>query len=102
VTEEHVGGQRWRSMGRRPQQLKEAAGSVLRRFLAADSGLAADLAWLRGTRERCGVVGASALGAEERGDEGQRQTARAERSGRAFGSCHRKRRHDFSHGPTVR
>jgi hypothetical protein len=43
---------------------------VLRRFLAADGGLAAGLAWLRGAREWCAVVNASALRAEERGDEG--------------------------------
>jgi hypothetical protein len=57
-------------MGRQPRQVKEAADLLLRRFLAADSGSAAGLAWLRGTRERCAVVGASALGAEERGDGG--------------------------------
>jgi hypothetical protein len=67
VTEEHVGGQRWRSMGGRPRQPKEAAGSVLRQLLPADGGSAADLAWRRGTRGQCGVVGASALGAMECG-----------------------------------
>jgi hypothetical protein len=56
VTEEHVGGQRWRSMGRWPQQTKEEAGSALQRFLVEDTGSAASLAWLRGTRERCVVV----------------------------------------------
>jgi hypothetical protein len=35
-------------MGRRPRQMKEAASSVLQRFLAVDGGLAAGLAWLRG------------------------------------------------------
>jgi hypothetical protein len=67
------GARRWsevRSTGRQPRQPKEAAGSVLRRFLAADGGSAASLAWLGGTRERCGVVGASALGGEECGNEG--------------------------------
>jgi hypothetical protein len=29
VTEEHVGGRRWHSMGGRPRQQKEAADSVL-------------------------------------------------------------------------
>jgi hypothetical protein len=43
---------------------------VLQRFLAADGGLAAGLAWLKGTRERCAVVSTSALGAEERDNEG--------------------------------
>jgi hypothetical protein len=32
VMEEHVGDQRWRSMGGWPRQPKEAAGSVLRRI----------------------------------------------------------------------
>jgi hypothetical protein len=70
VMEENVGGRRWRSMGGRPRQLKEAANSVLRRLLVADGGSTAGLAWRRGTRERCGVVGASVLGAEECGNEG--------------------------------
>jgi hypothetical protein len=50
--------------------VKEAVGSVLQRFLAADGGSTASLAWLRGARERCMVVSTSALGAEERDDEG--------------------------------
>jgi hypothetical protein len=79
MAEEHVGGQRWRSMGRWPQQMKEVAGSVLQRFLAADGGSAAGLAWLRGARERCTVVSASTLGAEEHGDE----RAEADGEGRA-------------------
>jgi hypothetical protein len=70
VMEEHVGGRRWRLTGRQPRQVKEAASSVLRRFLAADGGSAAGLAWLRGARERCTVVRTLALGAEERGNEG--------------------------------
>jgi hypothetical protein len=70
VMEEHVGGRRWRSMGWRTRQPKAVADSMLRRFLLADSGSAAGLAWRRGPRERCGVVGASALGAEKCGDEG--------------------------------
>jgi hypothetical protein len=70
VMDEHVGGRRWRSTVRRPRQMKEAAGSVLQCFLEEDSGSAAGLAWLRGARERCGVVGASALGAEGHDDEG--------------------------------
>jgi hypothetical protein len=57
-------------MGRWPRQPKEAASSVLRWFLAADGGSGAGFAWLRCARERCGVVGASTLGAEECGDEG--------------------------------
>jgi hypothetical protein len=50
--------------------MKEAVDSVLQRFLEEDNGSAAGLAWLRGARERCGVVGASAHGAEGCGDEG--------------------------------
>jgi hypothetical protein len=68
--EEHIDGWRWHSMGRRSQQPKEAVGLVLRQFLTTDGGSAADLAWLRGAREWCGVVGASALGAEEHDNEG--------------------------------
>jgi hypothetical protein len=41
--------------------MKEAASSVLRQFLAEDSGSAAGLAWLRGTRERCAVASARCL-----------------------------------------
>jgi hypothetical protein len=69
VTEEHVSGRRWRLTGRQPRQPKEATGSLRRQFLVADGGLVAGLVWLRGTRERCGVVCASALGEEECGDE---------------------------------
>jgi hypothetical protein len=50
--------------------MNEAVGSVLQHFLEEDSGSAAGLACLRGARERCGVVDASAHGAEGRGDEG--------------------------------
>jgi hypothetical protein len=66
--EEHVGGRRWCSMGGRPQKMKEAASSVLQRFFAVDGGSGAGLAWLRGARERCTVVNASALGAEANGE----------------------------------
>jgi hypothetical protein len=45
-------GRRLRSMGGCPHQLKEVAGSGLRRLLAADGGSAAGLAWRRGTRWR--------------------------------------------------
>jgi hypothetical protein len=75
VMEEHVGGQRWRSMGRWPQQMKEEAGSALQRFLVEDTGSAASLAWLRGTREQCVVASA---------------WREAEQSGRALGGCCRK------------
>jgi hypothetical protein len=64
------GARRWRLTGRWSPQPKEAAGSVLRRFLTADGGSTVGLAWLRGARERCGVVGTLTLGAEECGDEG--------------------------------
>jgi hypothetical protein len=80
----------------------KAASLVLRRFLAANGGSAAGLVWLRGTRERCGVVGYSALGAEEHDDEGAEAAVRAERSGQAFGGYHGKRRDGFSYGPTAR
>jgi hypothetical protein len=56
--------------------MKEAAGSVLQRFLAVDGGSAAGLAWLRGAREWCTVVSASRLGAEEHGDDGARWIVR--------------------------
>jgi hypothetical protein len=67
-------------MGGCPQHLKEVAGLALRRLLAADGGSAAGLAWRRGTRWRCGVVGASALGANECGNEGaeERSESRVE------------------------
>jgi hypothetical protein len=39
-------------------------------LLAADGGSVAGLTWRRGTRGRCGVVGASALGAMECSNEG--------------------------------
>jgi hypothetical protein len=74
------GARRWPATGGRPQQPKEAAGSVLRQLLAADGGSSAGLAWRRGTRGRCGVVGSSALGAMECGDKGaeERGERRAE------------------------
>jgi hypothetical protein len=75
---------------------------VLRRFLTVDGGSAAGLAWLRGTRERCGVVGASALGVEECGDERARMDSESRAELAAFGGYHGKRRDGFSHGPTVR
>jgi hypothetical protein len=74
---EHVNGWRWRSTGRRPRQVKEAANSVLQRFLVADGGSVTSFAWLRGSRERCVVVSTSALGAEERGDEGAEMDAKS-------------------------
>jgi hypothetical protein len=60
VMEEHVGGRIWRSMGRWPRQLKEAACLVLRWFLTMDGGSEA---------HKSGA-GWSALGAKECGDEG--------------------------------
>jgi hypothetical protein len=71
---------------------------VLRRLLAADGGSAAGLAWFRGARERCGVVGALALGAVERGDERAEADGESRAEWAAFGSYHRKRRDAFSHG----
>jgi hypothetical protein len=56
VMEEHVGGWRWRLMGGRPRQSKEAAGSVLRRLLAAVGSL------------MLGAMECSEEGAEERGE----------------------------------
>jgi hypothetical protein len=73
VTEEHVGGWRWHSTGGWPRQLKEEADSVLRWLLAVDGGSVAGLAWRRGTRGRCGVVGASSKGVRRRGSRGARQ-----------------------------
>jgi hypothetical protein len=102
VTEEHVGGQRWRSMGRRPPQMKEAAGSVLQLFLATDSGSVASLAWLRGARERCAVVNASALGAEEHDDEGAEvDSERQSGVGGRSVAVARRGENDFSFGPTA-
>jgi hypothetical protein len=75
VMEEHVGGRRSRSMGRQPRKMKEAASSVLQRFLAVDSGSAAGLVWLRGAQKRCAVVSASAHGAEEHGERHSRATS---------------------------
>jgi hypothetical protein len=60
------------------------------------------LAWLRGAREWCGVVGASALGAEEHDNERAEADGVSRAEWATFGGCHRKRRDDFSHGPTVR
>jgi hypothetical protein len=102
VIEEHIGGRRWRSTGRRPRQPKEVAGSVLQWFLAGDGGSAGGLAWLRGAREWCGVVGASALGAEECGDEGAEAEGKSRVEWAVFSGCRGKRRDGFSYGPTVR
>jgi hypothetical protein len=69
---------------RRPQQMKEATGSVLQRFLAEDGGSAAGLAWLRGAWERCAVASARRLE--------KRQMARGRAEWRALGSyCGKKR-----------
>jgi hypothetical protein len=57
-------------MGRQPQQMKEATSSVLQRFFAVDGGSVVGLAWLRGAREWCAVVNASAIGKDERSNEG--------------------------------
>jgi hypothetical protein len=103
VTEEHVGGRTWRSTRRRPRQLKEAADSVLQRFFVVDGGSAAGLAWLRGAREWCVVVNASALLADECGDDGaevdsERQSGVGRRSMAVAG----RGENDFSFRPTVR
>jgi hypothetical protein len=46
VTEEHVSGRRWHSMGRRPRQVKKkVVGSVLRRFPTEDDGSVSWPAW---------------------------------------------------------
>jgi hypothetical protein len=101
VTVEHVGGRRWRSTGWWPRQPKAVAGSMLRWFLMADSGSAAGLAWCRGPREWCGVVGASALGAEKCSDEGPEEHGESRVEWVAFDGCRGKRRDGFSHGPTA-
>jgi hypothetical protein len=103
VTEEHIGGQRWPSMGRQPQQLKEVAGSVLQRFLAVDGGSATGSVWLRGAREWCTVVSASVLGAKEHDDEeaeaeGKRQSGVGGRSAAVAG----RGENGFSFGLTAR
>jgi hypothetical protein len=62
VVEEHVGGQRRRLTGSRPQQVqKKVASSTLRRFPTEVGGSGSWLAWLRGTRGRCSVVGTQRL-----------------------------------------
>jgi hypothetical protein len=66
VMEEHVGGARWE--GGLDNQRRQLA-RYFDGLLAADGGSTAGLAWRRGTRRRCGVVGASVLGAMECGDE---------------------------------
>jgi hypothetical protein len=48
------------------------------------------------------MVSASALGAEERGDEGAEADGESRAEWVAFGSCRRKRRDGFSYGPTAR
>jgi hypothetical protein len=60
------------------------------------------LAWLRGAREWCGVVGASTLGAEERGDERAEEDGESRVEWPTFGAYHGKRRDGCSHEPTVR
>jgi hypothetical protein len=102
VMEEHVSGWRWCSTGSQPRQMKEVAGSVLQRFLAADGGSAAGLAWLRGAREWCTMVSASTLGAEEHGDEGaeadsERQSGLGGCSATAVG----RGENGFSFGPAA-
>jgi hypothetical protein len=95
------GAHRWAEVvGRWSRQLKEAAGSMLRRFLAADGGSVDG-----GSEVHESGAGWSALRLLEQKSAvmmEQRRTARAERSGRAFGGCHGKRRDGFSHGPTTR
>jgi hypothetical protein len=95
VTEEHVGGRRWHLMRRSPRQMKEAADSVLQWFLLVDDGSAAGLAWLRGARERCAVVTALVLGAEEH-HERQSGGASAQRL------LQKEERTSFSFRPTAR
>jgi hypothetical protein len=61
------GGTRWEGgLGNRRRQPTQCFDGLL----AADGGSVAGLAWRRGTRGRCGVVGASTLGAMECSDEG--------------------------------
>jgi hypothetical protein len=67
----------------------------------ADGGSAAGLAWLRGTRERCAVVSASSLGAEERGDEGVEAHGES-RVGWHLVAVTGRGKNGFSFGPTAR
>jgi hypothetical protein len=83
--------------------MKEATGSVLQRFFAVDGGSAVSLAWLRGAREWCAVVNASAIGKDERGNEGaeadgERQSGVGGRSAAIAG----RGENNFSFGPTAR
>jgi hypothetical protein len=48
------------------------------------------------------VVGASALGGEEYGDEGAEEHGESRAQWVAFGGCHGKRRDSFSHRPIAR
>jgi hypothetical protein len=84
-------------MGRWPRQPKEAAGSVLRRFLAADNGSAAGS---RGSEAHESSAGWSALGAEERGDERAEADGESRAEWAVFGGYRGKRRDGFSHGLT--
>jgi hypothetical protein len=93
VAEEHIGSRRWHSMGRWPQQTKEVAGSVLRRFLAEDSGSAASLAWLRGAQERSKVTSAQRLE--------QRRRREVEWSAWCSAAIAEEERTGFSFGPTA-
>jgi hypothetical protein len=88
-------------MGWRPRQLKEVVGLVLQRLLAADGGSATGLVCRGGTRERCGVVGALALGTEECSDKGAEERGESRAESASFGGFRRKRRDGFSHGPTA-
>jgi hypothetical protein len=101
VTEEHVSGRRWPLMGWRPRQLKEVVGSVLQRLPAADGGSPTGLVCRGGTRERCGVVGALALGTEECGNKGAEERSESRAECASFGGFCKKRRDGFSHGPTA-
>jgi hypothetical protein len=88
---------RWLSMGRWPRQPKEAASSVLRRFLTADNGSAANS---RGSEAHESGAGWSALGGEERGDERAEADGESRAEWAVFGGYRGKRRDGFSHGPT--
>jgi hypothetical protein len=98
VTEEHVGGQRWRSTGGRPRQLKEVTDSLLRWLLEADGGSMADS---RGSEVHESGAGWSVLGAEERDDERAEADDESKAEWVTFVGCRGKRRDDFSHGPTA-
>jgi hypothetical protein len=57
------------------------------------------LAWHSGARERCGVVGASTLGAEECSNKGEKEHGESRAEWAVFYGCPGKRRGGFSHGP---